>query len=452
MPDHANRRDFLRASGALAISIGALGAAQAAAPEKAPAPNARREPEPEPKDQPPAKPGIIDPLVVGVMGTNGRGTELATEFATQPGSVVRYVCDVDANNAARCARAVKERQEVDPTVVADFRRILDDQSVDALVIAAPDHWHAIAAILACQAGKHVYVEKPCCHNPHEGATLVVAARKHNRVVQHGTQRRSWPKNVEAIELVRSGGIGKVLFSRGWYSNQRPSIGRGKPAPVPPRLDWTLWQGPAPEREFHDNYVHYNWHWFWNWGTGELGNNGVHALDVCLWGLGVDYPRRVTAGGGRYYFDDDQETPDTLSVTYDFGDKGMIVWEGRSCHPLGFEGSGFGAAFYGSDGTVVIDGGGYKVLDNKGKVTKTVGGNGGNAEHVNNFIDCTRTGKRPAADIELGYRSALACHLGNIACRTGRTVNLDPTPHRIASDKEQEALWRREYRKGWEPKV
>jgi predicted dehydrogenase len=452
MHDPANRRDFLRASGALALTLGALGAAQAAAPEKAPGPNAPREPDNEPKDQPPPKPTKVDPLVVGVMGTNGRGTELASEFATQPGSVVRYVCDVDASNAARCAKAVKERQEVDPTVVTDFRRVLDDKSVDALVIAAPDHWHAIAAILACQAGKHVYVEKPCCHNPHEGATLVVAARKHGRVVQHGTQRRSWPKNVEAVELVRGGGIGKVLFSRGWYNNQRPSIGRGRAAPVPPKLDWGLWQGPAPEREFHDNYVPYNWHWFWDWGTGELGNNGVHALDVCLWGLGVDYPRRVTAGGGRYYFDDDQQTPDTLSVTYDFGDKGMIVWEGRSCHPLGFEGSGFGAAFYGSDGTVVIDGGGYKVLDNKGKVTKTVGGNGGNAEHVNNFIDCTRSGKRPAADIEIGYRSALACHLGNIAYRTGRTVNVDPQTHQIAGDKEQQVLWRREYRKGWEPKV
>jgi predicted dehydrogenase len=184
----------------------------------------------------------------------------------------------------------------------------------------------------------------------------------------------------------------------------------------------------------------------------LGNNGVHALDVCLWGLGVDYPKRVTAGGGRYYFDDDQQTPDTLSVTYDFGDQGMIVWEGRSCHPVGFEGSAFGAAFYGSDGTVVIDGGGYKVLDNKGKVAQSVGGNGGNAEHVNNFIDCARSGKRPAADIEIGYRSALACHLGNIAYRTGRTVNMDPTTHRITGDREQEALWRREYRKGWEPKV
>ena len=453
MSDFTNRRDFLRASSAVALSLGAFGAQQAPAPAgKAIGPNAPREPETEPKPEVPEKPTKVDPLVVGVMGTNGRGTELASEFASQPGSVVHYVCDVDANAAARCARAVNERQDFDPTVVADFRKILDDKSVDALVIAAPDHWHAIAAILACQAGKHVYVEKPCCHNPHEGELLVQAARKHKRIVQHGTQRRSWRGNVEGIELVRSGGIGRVLFSRGWYNNKRPSIGRGKPAPVPTRLDWTLWQGPAPEREYRDNIVHYNWHWFWDWGTGELGNNGVHALDVCLWGLGVDYPRRVTAGGGRYHYDDDQETPDTLSVTYDFGEKGMIVWEGRSCQPHGFEGSGFGAAFYGEDGTVVIDGGGFRVFDNKGKVSREVGGNGGNAEHVVNFLQCARSGERPVADIETGFKSALACHLGNIAYRTGRTLNLDPQTHRIVGDKQAEALWRREYRKGWEPKV
>ena len=447
-----NRREFLRASGALALTVGALGAqapegsgkAPGASPPPTPAPDAAPE-----KPKPSAK---VDPLVVGVMGTAGRGTELASEFATQPGSVVRYVCDVDENNAARCAKAVLERQGEAPGVVKDFRRILDDKSIDALVIAAPDHWHASAAILAIAAGKHVYVEKPCCHNPHEGELLVAAARKHKRVVQHGTQRRSWEKNIEAVELVRSGGVGKVLFTRGWYNNKRGSIGRGKATPPPAKLDWGLWQGPAPEREFRDNYVHYNWHWFWHWGTGELGNNGVHALDVCLWGMDVDYPLTVTAGGGRYYYEDDQETPDTLSVTYDFGKKGMIVWEGRSCQPHGFEGSGFGAAFYGDEGTVVVDGGGSRIVDEKGKVKKEVGGSGANAGHVQNFLDCIKSGARPRADIEIGVKSAIVCHLGNIAYRTGRTINLDPQTHRIAGDKHAATLWRREYRKGWEPKV
>ena len=444
MPDPTNRREFLRRSGTLGVALGALGNVARGADD--------------PKDDAPAKPNDAPPpqnVTVGVMGTGGRGTELAVEYASRPGVTVRYVCDVDATRADRAAAAVAARQDKEsagPKAVGDFRRILDDKEVDVMVVAAADHWHAPAAILACAAGKHVYVEKPCCHNPHEGELLVAAARKYKRIVQHGTQRRSWPKNVEAVELVKSGGIGRVLFSRGWYNNVRPSIGRGKEGPPPGKLDFALWQGPAPERPFRDNILHYNWHWFWHWGTGECGNNGVHALDVCRWGLGVDYPRRVTAGGGRYYYDDDQETPDTHSVTYDFGDKGMIVWEGRSCHPRGFEGSGFGIAFYGDAGTVVIDSGGYKVLDLNGKVTKEDSGPGGNAEHVQNFLDCVRNGGKPNAEIEEGYKSALLCHLGNIAYRTGRTVNLDPQTHRIAGDAEQQALWGREYRKGWEPKV
>src|SRR5690349_11768459 len=180
--------------------------------------------------------------------------------------------------------------------------------------------------------------------------MIQAARKHNRVVQLGTQRRSTPGVIEAVGKVKNGAIGKVLFSRGWYNNTRPSIGHGKTAPVPSWLDYTLWQGPAPERPYKDNLIHYNWHWFWHWGTGELGNNGIHALDVCRWGLGVEYPYRVTAGGGKYRHDDDQETPDTLVTTYDFGDK-EITWEGRSWHPRGFEGSQFGIAFYGDQGTM-----------------------------------------------------------------------------------------------------
>jgi predicted dehydrogenase len=447
MPEPSNRRDFLVRSATLGAALGAFGGVARGADEKAADAAAGKAPG--------GATPTLDRIVVGVMGTGGRGTELATEFATRPGTAVRYVCDVDENRANRAAGAVEARLEEDgiaPKPLGDFRRILDDKDVDVVVIAACDHWHAPAAILACAAGKHVYVEKPCCHNPREGELLVQAARKHNRVVQHGTQRRSWPKNREAIELVRGGEIGRVLFSRGWYNNIRPSIGHGKQTPPPAKLDFTLWQGPAPEQPFRDNILHYNWHWFWHWGTGECGNNGVHALDVCRWGLSVDYPRRVTAGGGRYYYDDDQETPDTHSVTYDFGDRGMIVWEGRSCHPRGVEGSGFGIAFYGDAGTLVIDGGGYRIFDPRDKLVKDVSGNGGNAEHIQDFLDAVRSGGKPHAEIEEGYKSALLCHLGNIAWRTGRTVNLDPQSHRPVGDPGAEALWRREYREGWEPKV
>jgi predicted dehydrogenase len=222
--------------------------------------------------------------------------------------------------------------------------------------------------------------------------LVAAARKHDKRVQHGTQRRSFPKIIEAIERVRAGDLGNVYLSRGWYNNTRPETGKRTPAPVPPGLNWDLWQGPAPRTAYTENVVHYKWHWFWHWGTGELGNNGVHALDVCRWGLGVDYPRKVTAGGGRYHYKDDQETPDTLSVTYDFGDK-AIIWEGRSCSPRGFENSAYGIAFYGDKATMIMDGNGYRLLDPKGKemLDKPVTGPAGNAS--TSRTSCRRSAAR-----------------------------------------------------------
>jgi predicted dehydrogenase len=390
-------------------------------------------------------------VVLGIMGLNGRGKDLAQGFAATGGAEIAYLCDVDERAIGKAAAALAGKQEKTPAGVRDFRRVLEDRAVDALVVAAPDHWHGPATILACAAGKHVYVEKPASHNPREGELMVAAARKHGRVVQLGTQRRSMPGVIEAVEKLKAGTIGRVLFARGWYNNTRPSIGHGKPAAVPAWLDYSLWQGPAPEREFRDNRVHYHWHWFWHWGTGELGNNGIHALDVCRWGLGVDYPTRVTAGGGKYRYDDDQETPDTLVVTYDFGDR-AITWEGRSWHPRGFEGNGFGIAFYGEQGTMVLDGGGYRVLDMKGMEVSRGSGAGGDGAHLQNFLQCVRSGARPNAEIEEGHKSTLLCHLGNIAWRVGRTLNLDPKTGRITGDGEAAALWRREYRKGWEPKV
>lgn len=404
-----------------------------------------------------------DKIIVGIMGTNSRGTALARGFARLPEAEVGYVCDVDERANAKAATAVNEFQEQAPKGVKDFRRILDDKAVDALVIAAPDHWHAPAAILACAAGKHVYVEKPCSHNPREGELLVAAARKYNRVVQMGSQRRSWPGVIEAIQQVREGVIGKVHYSRGWYANGRESIGYGQVVPVPSWLDFDLWQGPALRREFRDNLVHYKWHWFWHWGTGEAGNNGVHALDLCRWGLGVDYPIRVASTGGRYFWRDDQETPDTHILTFEFERGQTIAWEGLSCNRYGIMGNGFGASFHGENGTIVISGTGYTLFDaekqevkkvmREGTTVDTTGpGLDYDAVHLRNFLDCIRSGQRPRSDIEGGHKSTLLCHLGNIAHRVGRVLDCSPENGHILKDRKATKLWRREYEKGWEPKV
>ncbi|HXT58900.1 MAG TPA: Gfo/Idh/MocA family oxidoreductase [Pirellulales bacterium] len=390
-------------------------------------------------------------LVVAVMGVNGRGGALAGAFAAQPNAAVAYICDVDERAIGKGMEAVAKHQKEQPAALRDFRKALDDPAIDALVIAAPDHWHAPATILACAAGKHVYVEKPASHNGQEGQLMIAAARKHERVVQLGTQRRSSPGLTEAISRLHKGELGRVLFARAWISSMRPSIGHGKPADVPSWLAYDLWQGPAPERPFRDNLIHYNWHWFWNWGTGELGNNGIHGLDVCRWGLGVDYPERIVCGGGRFHFDDDQETPDTQLVTFNFGDK-AINWEHRTWNKRGLENDAFGVVFYGENGSLVVAGRGYKIYDKDGK--EIASGEAGHPDdrHVGNFLAGIRTGERPNAEIEEGVKSTTLCHLGNIAYRTGRTVNFDPANRKILGDEEQTQLWSREYRPGWEPKV
>jgi predicted dehydrogenase len=404
----------------------------------------------------PARARAADPskkLVVGVMGL-GRGMAHVQACLELSDVEVAYVCDIDKRRIQRALNVVAERASKParmPQGVQDFRKILDDKKVDVLTIAAPNHWHAPATILACQAGKHVYVEKPGSHNIQEGEWMVAVARKLNRVVQMGNQRRSWPAIVEAIEKVRGGAIGTVRSARTWYNNKRGSIGVGKPATPPADVDYALWQGPAPERPYKDNVVHYNWHWHWHWGGGELANNGIHALDLARWGLGVDCPRRVTCGGGRYHFADDQETPDTALATFDFGDK-VALWDCSSCHPRTAENLAF-VTFYGDKGSLALSGGGsYRVFDLGGKEIDKGTSPAGDISHFQNFFDCIRSGKRPNSDIEEAQKSTLLCHLGNIAYRLGRTLTLDPKTRAILDDKEATALRGREYQKGWAPKV
>ena len=403
----------------------------------------------------PASPPIA-PVRVGVIGVsrppNGRGSHLAATLTTLPGVEVAYVCDVDSGNVAIAIDLVGKRQAKRPVGVGDFRRILDDPAVHAVVIATPDHWHAPAAILACAAGKHVYVEKPCCHNPREGEWLVEAARKYDRLVQHGTQRRTWPGVREAVQRLREGAIGCVLLAKAWYFNNRPTIGRGKAVDVPANLDWQMWQGPAPARPFLDNVVPYNWHWFWHWGTGELGNNGVHMLDVARWGLGVDCPVRVTSAGGKYRYPDDQETPDTNNISLDFG-QSTITWENRSWAAATAQDPQYDVAFFGDNGSLLVRGGGYALYDAKGKkISETTLPGGGDAIHLENFVNAVRGSQKLNALIAEGVTSALLCHLGNIAYRTGHTLNVDAQSRKILDDPAALKLWAREYRDGWEPKV
>ena len=456
-PVRSTRRSVLATCAAAAAGLLARAAAAGPATNPATVPSTR------PSTRPTsAADSTARRVVVGVMGTSrnsiggdGRGTHLALTLAGLPGVEVRYVCDVDERNVGKAIESVTKNIRGDappPKGLRDFRHILDDREVDALVIATPDHWHAPAAILGCAAGKHVYVEKPCCHNAREGQMLVAAARKYGRLVQHGTQRRTWPAMREAVERLLAGEIGRVISARCFYWADRPTIGRGKPAPVPDWLDWSLWQGPAPEREYRDNVVHYNWHWFWHWGTGELGNNGVHTIDVARWGLGADYPTRVTYSGGKYRFpEDDQETPDTSVAAFEFGDR-LLTWENRSWAPRTPLDPDYDVLFAGEGGFLAIRGGGYTIQDPKGRKISSGSGNGGEATHLQNFVDAIRGDARLNAEIEEGYKSTLLCHLGNIAYRTGRAVRLDPQTHRVADDPGASALWGREYRKGWEPKV
>lgn len=397
-------------------------------------------------------PSPNETIRIGVMGVNGRGLALARGFMASSGAEVVSICDVDSRAAQRAAEVIAKAQSRPATVNSDVRRMLDDKSIDALVVAAPNHWHAPATILGCSAGKHVYVEKPCSQTPEEGELSIQAARKHNRVVQMGSQRRSWPAVIEAVNEIQAGKIGEVHYARSWYNNRRGPIGTGKQTAVPEWLDWELWQGPAPRRPFVDNMVHYNWHWVWHWGNGELGNNGPHGLDVARWGLGVTYPNRVSAGGGKYRHQDDQETPDTMMVTYDFPGGKTITWEGLSWSALGPHDTGFGVSFHGTEGSIVVRDAGYVLYDVKNKEIDKKSAAAGDKDHLENFLACIRSGSRPNADIEEGHRSTLLCHLGNIAYRTESVLKIDPTNGHILENEAAKKLWGREYENGWEPKV
>ena len=403
-------------------------------------------------------------VVVAVIGVNGRGVVHAQNFASLEHSEVAYVCDVDSTVIAKALAAAAKGQTKQPAVVGDFRRALDDKSVDAISIAAPDHWHAPMTLLALKAGKHVYVEKPSGHDPHEDELLMRAAATSRTHVQLGTQRRSGPRFFEAAQALRDGVIGTPYLARTWYANTRRGIGKGKVVPVPRTLDYELWQGPAPRTPYRDNVIHYNWHWFTRWGTGEICNNGTHEIDVARWLLGVDYPVAVESVGTRKHFDDDWQFPDTQDATFEFEGGKTIVWHGQSCNGLPMYGRARGTMVLGPDGSMIIDQDGSVVTDIKGKTTKdvtaaqpgdpvnTVGDDALTTLHMRNFLDAIRTGARLNAPIADGAKTGLLCHLGTISQQTGRKLRVDPKTGRILGDTEAMTRWSRQYAPGWSPSV
>ena len=396
-------------------------------------------------------------LVVGVIGTGGMGTAHTRELAGRQDVEVAYVCDADQQRLASAAQLVESRAGNAPQAVADMRRILDDPRVDAVYIATPDHWHAPAAILALDAGKHVYVEKPCCHNIHEGRLMAAAVRRSGKVLQVGTQSRSAPFLIEAIQRLRAGEIGEVLVAKAWNSQRRRSIGKTAPSQPPDYLDFDLWVGPAPMVPYRANMLPGIWRWWYDFGCGDIGNDGVHDIDVALWGLDIKtHPTEVTCFGGKYFFDDDQQFSDTQYAVCEYpvageplGRKKQLIFEQRIWSPYVQEGYEAGAAFYGTRGMLLVGHvKGWRLYGERNKLIAEMQGRPNLSDHYDNFFACIRGEQSPAnADIMAGQRSATIVHLANIAARRGRVLHFDPAAEQIVGDEEANRLVRRQYRAG-----
>ncbi|MBN2508435.1 MAG: Gfo/Idh/MocA family oxidoreductase [Verrucomicrobia bacterium] len=392
--------------------------------------------------------GANERLVLALIGGNNQGRAVALG-AIRDGATIKTFCDIDEAVLSRVGAILGKAQGSDPGAARDFRRVLEDKDIDAVIIATPDHWHALPTILACQAGKDVYIEKPLSHTIHEGHRMRDAARHYNRVVQVGTQRRSSAHFRSAIDYVASGKLGKICLVKAWMCQVRGSIGNPPDEPAPAGVDYDQWLGPAPKRPFNKNRFHYTWRFFWDYGNAELGNQGVHMLDVALWGIqtlrGVPHclPSRVSGTSGIHWLDDAKEVPDTQVTTFDYGDL-ALVWELHSFqNHLPIQGTTAGTAFYGTNAALVVDGSGWKVHSQKGQPALSEKPSGGS--HTKNFLDCIRSRQRPNADIELGRLSTTLCHLGNICSRLEHDLHFDPKAENFGDDKAANALLTKEYR-------
>lgn len=451
-----NRRQFLQNSGvsASAVSTTALSVTSAAAVLSG---------------EQFAKAASSERVRVGVVGGGGRALSLNRTFSANPNVEIVGIADLDPARLGKAVEEVTKRQGKKPASMKDFRTLVDDTSIDALVVGTPDHWHAIPTIMACQAGKDVYVEKPDGHNIVEGQTMVRALKKHGRIVQMGSQHRSTERMKTAFEFIRTGALGRCLVAKAWESTRQGSIGHPPDGDPPAGIDYDFWLGPAPKRPFNPRRFHGHWRWFYDYGSGDLGNDGVHRLDMAIAALNVaceaqgdpqiTMPSRIMAGGGKWYFDDDQEFPDTLQVTYEYntGSKSpkILTYEMRIWAPYSMEGQSEGAIVYGDRGQIVIGNRGWKAYGSGGRLIREHGGDSFEGPHVQNFIDCIKSREKPACDLEtVGHPASVLCHSGNIAARLGRQLTFDAKTESFIGDDEANALrTRSEYRKPWTlPKV
>jgi predicted dehydrogenase len=411
----------------------------------------------------PARASANDTVRIACVGLRGRGGNHLDGYSKLPNVEIAALVDVDESVLAKRTKQLESNGKKKPAGYSDLRKLLEDKSIDAISIATPNHHHTLQTIWAVQAGKDVYVEKPCSHNMFEAKQIVAAAQKHNRVVQHGSQSRSSTALKEAVQKLNDGSIiGDVYMARGLCFKWRDTINRTPVEAVPAGVNYDLWLGPAPKREFTKNHFHYNWHWFWDYGNGDLGNQGIHEVDIARWGLGVKYPTKVSCIGGHFMFDDDQETPNTLTATYEFnegGKKRMMVFEVRhwmSNHEAGVgenkdkkgkkDPNTIGNLFYGSKGYLAIDGySSYKTWLGKDQEAGPEGHKGG--DHFANFIDVVRSRKKEDlnAPIEEGAISTTLVHLANISYRLGRTIHFDAEKYICPGDAEATKMFTRNYR-------
>ena len=391
---------------------------------------------------------------VACIGVRGRGNSVMHSFIAEPDCEITHICDIrDAVREQRGAE-VKMKTGRMPKLVKNYRDLLDDPTVDAFMVATPDHWHALLTIEGCLAGKDVYVEKPASHNIQEGRVAVAAARKRERMVQMGTQIRSAPWLREAREFVQSGALGKVISGKAWETEHTRPVKLVADGQPPAGFDYNIWQGPAPERAYNESIVQSAWRWMFNYGTGDLGNDGVHRIDYCRYVMGLDtLPDAVSCAGGKFFFKDDQQWPDTQFVTYEYP-SAVLQYEMRLWSKPQLFGAGEGAAIYGENGWILVTNTSWKAFDAAGKIMKEGRGDTGDRAHVRNFLDAVRSRKRESLNQEIysGHISTVMCHAGNIAWRTGKKLRLDAKTETF-DDAEANKLVGREHRKGFElPKI